>query len=68
MICFCGKKSKASFLASELAMKYIDCTSIHGDLDQCEREQSLVDIKDGSVKILIATDVASRGIDIEDIT
>lgn len=35
---------------------------------QCDREQALQDIKDGFVKILIATDVASRGIDIGDIT
>ncbi|KAI4461132.1 atp-dependent rna helicase dbp3 [Holotrichia oblita] len=68
VIAFCGKKARASHLASELILQGIDCTSIHGDLEQCDREQALVDIGNGSVQILIATDVASRGIDIEDIT
>ncbi|KAF5306529.1 hypothetical protein FQR65_LT18539 [Abscondita terminalis] len=44
------------------------CQSIHGDREQCDREQALADITDGTVQILIATDVASRGLDIEDIT
>lgn len=55
-------------MSSELALMGIDCASIHGDLEQCDREQALIDIADGTVQILIATDVASRGIDIEDIT
>ena len=42
--------------------------SIHGDRDQSDREQALLDLKSGQVKILLATDVASRGIDISDIT
>lgn len=68
VICFCGKKTKASLLCSELAMKEIYAQTLHGDLEQCDREQALVDISDGSVQILIATDLASRGIDIEDIS
>ena len=36
--------------------------------EQCDREQALQDLKEGTVNILIATDVASRGIDIKDIT
>ena len=39
--------------------------SIHGDRDQSDREQALYDLKSGDVNILIATDVASRGIDIQ---
>lgn len=68
VICFCGKKLKASYLASELAMLYINCATLHGDLDQSDREQSLEDIKSGHTQILVATDLASRGIDIEDLT
>lgn len=68
IIVFCGKKSRADELSSELAMSGIHCQTIHGDRDQSDREQALLDIADGTVQILIATDVASRGIDIEDIT
>lgn len=68
VIVFCGKKARASHLTSDLIIKGIDCQSIHGDLEQSDREQALIDIKSGIVQILIATDVASRGIDIEDIT
>ncbi|KAF5275014.1 hypothetical protein FQA39_LY06951 [Lamprigera yunnana] len=67
-IVFCGKKTRADYLASELVLHGIDCQTIHGDREQCDREQALADITNGTVQILIATDVASRGIDIEDIT
>ncbi|XP_043268998.1 probable ATP-dependent RNA helicase DDX43 [Venturia canescens] len=68
VIVFFGKKSRVDDLASELALSNVNCQSIHGGRDQLDREQALEDIKNGSVKILLATDVASRGIDIEDIT
>ncbi|GLV32989.1 uncharacterized protein CBL_10336 [Carabus blaptoides fortunei] len=67
-IVFCGKKALADHVASELVMRLIPCQSIHGDREQCDREQALEDITDGTVKILVATDVASRGLDIQDIT
>lgn len=67
-IVFCGKKVRADYLASELIINGIDCQTIHGDREQCDREQALKDITSGVVQLLIATDVASRGLDIEDIT
>jgi ATP-dependent RNA helicase DDX43 len=67
-IIFCGKKDRADSLSCEFALKHISCQCIHGNRDQSDREQALADIKSGEVRILIATDVASRGIDIEDIT
>ena len=67
-IIFCGKKARADDLSSEISLKNIPVQCIHGDRDQQDREQALADIKSGEVNILIATDVASRGIDIEDIT
>lgn len=67
-IVFCGKKVRADYLASELLVSGIDCQTIHGDREQCDREQALEDISSGTVQLLIATDVASRGLDIEDIT
>lgn len=41
---------------------------MHGDINQEDREQSLQDLKSGRSKVLIATDVASRGIDVNDVT
>lgn len=67
-IIFCGKKLRVDDLSSELGLMGIDCSCIHGQRDQKDREQALVDIKSGVTRVLIATDVASRGIDIEDIT
>ncbi|XP_054169237.1 probable ATP-dependent RNA helicase DDX43 [Oppia nitens] len=68
VIIFVGKKAVADDLASDCILKGIDCQSIHGDRDQHDREQALEDITLGKVQILFATDVASRGLDIDDIT
>ncbi|XP_014210039.1 probable ATP-dependent RNA helicase DDX43 [Copidosoma floridanum] len=68
VIVFFGKKAKVDDLGSDLALHGVKCQSIHGDREQCDREQALADIKSGDVRILLSTDVASRGIDIEDIT
>ena len=67
-IIFCGRKTSADILSTEFSLKNICCQSIHGDREQSDREQALADIKSGRVRILVATDVASRGIDIEDLT
>ncbi|KAJ4428936.1 hypothetical protein ANN_25932 [Periplaneta americana] len=68
VIVFVGKKMRADDISSDLSLRGIKCQSIHGDREQCDREQALEDLKTGEVHILIATDVASRGIDIEDVT
>lgn len=68
IIIFCGRKATADDLSSEFILANILCQCIHGDREQSDREQALSDIKAGNVSILIATDVASRGIDIDDIT
>ncbi|KAK2580130.1 hypothetical protein KPH14_012407 [Odynerus spinipes] len=68
VIVFFAKKSKVDDFASELALSQVICQSIHGGRDQDDREQALEDLKSGLVRILLATDVASRGLDIEDVT
>ncbi|KOB77504.1 DEAD box ATP-dependent RNA helicase [Operophtera brumata] len=68
IIIFCGKKATASHISTEFAMKGIECQSLHGDRDQSDREAALEEMVDGTVNILVATDVASRGIDIKDLT
>ncbi|CAF0743205.1 unnamed protein product [Didymodactylos carnosus] len=67
-IVFVDRKASADSVSSELIRKHVPCQSIHGDREQCDREQAIEDLKDGTVRILIATDVASRGLDIQDIT
>ena len=61
VIVFMKRKSRVKEISAELAMVGIVVDTIHGDMDQGDREQSLIDMKSGEVKILIATDVASRG-------
>ena len=68
VIVFVMRKTRADFISAELAMRQIVAACIHGGRDQEDREQALIDLKSGDVKILIATDVASRGLDIDDIT
>lgn len=67
-IVFVGRKSVADDISSELALNDIACQCMHGDRDQADRERALADIKSGEVRLIIATDVASRGLDIDDIT
>lgn len=68
VIIFCGKKATATHITTELCLKGIACQSLHGDRDQIDREAALGEMVDGTVNILVATDVASRGIDIKDLT
>ncbi|XP_030386714.1 probable ATP-dependent RNA helicase DDX43 [Scaptodrosophila lebanonensis] len=68
VIIFCGRKGRVDDLAYDLMVNHFYNRSIHGGIDQGDREVAIGDIKSGVVQILIATDVASRGLDIEDIT
>ncbi|KAE8747204.1 hypothetical protein FOCC_FOCC006071 [Frankliniella occidentalis] len=67
-IVFVGRKTRADDIASEMALQNISVQTLHGDREQADREQALADLQSGEVNILIATDVASRGIDIQDVT
>ncbi|MBN3320219.1 DDX43 helicase, partial [Atractosteus spatula] len=68
VLIFVGKKLVADDLSSDLCLHGIPVQSLHGDRDQCDREQALDDFKKGRVRILVATDLASRGLDVHDIT
>jgi len=67
-IIFCGTKIAAKKLAGKLQNLYINAREIHGDLVQSKREKIMGHFRKGRVQILVATDVASRGIDVQDIT
>ena len=66
MLIFCSTKKSCDALARAMA-RQIGCSSIHGDKEQYEREATLRDFKSGKAPILVATDVAARGLDIKDI-
>merc|ERR1719422_2741228 len=54
-------------LSNMLYRSGVSCASIHGDKDQCQRDQALNGLKTGRIKVLVATDVAARGLDIKGI-
>ncbi|XP_071435971.1 probable ATP-dependent RNA helicase DDX43 [Pithys albifrons albifrons] len=68
VIIFVGKKLTVDDLASDFGIRGIPVQSLHGNREQCDREQALDDFKKGKVRILVATDLASRGLDVHDIT
>ncbi|MCG9721017.1 DEAD/DEAH box helicase [Shewanella sp. Isolate7] len=65
VLVFSRKKVAADKLAARLSEQGIAAKAFHGDLGQGAREQVLGDFRKGDVKVLVATDVAARGIDIE---
>ncbi|XP_072562434.1 probable ATP-dependent RNA helicase DDX4 isoform X10 [Paramormyrops kingsleyae] len=62
---FVETKRKADFIAVFLCQENISATSIHGDRERREREQALGDFRSGKCPVLVATSVATRGLDIE---
>ncbi len=67
-IIFTRTKRSAADVADDLAQRGFCVGSVHGDLGQEARERSLNAFRDGSIEILVATDVAARGIDVDDVT
>lgn len=67
VIVFCSKKQNVKQLSNELKRANFSIEEIHSDLEQVQREQVLLDFRNKKLKILVATDILSRGIDIEDI-
>jgi hypothetical protein len=67
VIVFCSKKQNVKALSNELKRAKFSIEEIHSDLEQTQREQVLQDFRNKKLKILVATDILSRGIDIEDI-
>ncbi|KAL8203871.1 UNVERIFIED_CONTAM: putative ATP-dependent RNA helicase ddx4 [Gekko kuhli] len=64
---FVETKKKADFFATLLCQENIKTTSIHGDREQREREEALRDFRSGKCPVLVATSVAARGLDIENV-
>jgi ATP-dependent RNA helicase DeaD len=67
-IIFVRTKLMAQEITEKLVREGYDIDALHGDLSQPQREKVLNEFKDKAIKILVATDVAARGIDVKDIT
>jgi len=66
-VVFCNRKQQCQELAEELWRQGFHAQALHGDLDQFERDQVLIQFSNKSSSILIATDVAARGLDIKEL-
>ena len=67
-VIFCRTKRTAAHLGEDLSARGFAVGSLHGDLGQGTREQALRAFRKGKVDVLVATDVAARGIDVDDVT
>ena len=67
VIIFSGKKEKVKVITRELQRMGINCAAMHSDLTQPERDDVMLRFKNRHLDVLVATDVVSRGIDIDDI-
>ncbi len=64
---FCNTKHMCQRLCDDFQRAGLDCDCIHGDIKQSQREKAMQRYRDGKLQVLIATDVASRGIDVDDV-
>ena len=64
---FCNTKHMCQRLCDDFQRAGLDCECIHGDIKQSLREKAMQRYRDGKLRVLIATDVASRGIDVDDV-
>jgi superfamily II DNA/RNA helicase len=67
VIIFSGKKERVKEITRSLKRMKINCAEMHSDLSQAERDNVMYRFKAGQVDVLVATDIVSRGIDIDDI-
>src|SRR5690606_31542783 len=67
-IVFCNRKSEVDIVAKSLKRHGFDAAAIHGDLDQSVRTRTLAAFRNGELKLLVASDVAARGLDIPDVS
>jgi superfamily II DNA/RNA helicase len=67
-IVFCNRKSEVDVVAKSLKKHGFDASPIHGDLEQSQRMRTLEAFRKGDLKVLVASDVAARGLDIPDVS
>ena len=64
---FCNTKHMCQRLSDEFQRAGVDCDCLHGDIRQSQREKTMQRYRAGKLPVLVATDVASRGIDVDDV-
>lgn len=67
VIIFCNTKAMCQRLSDSLLHAGVNCDCLHGDIPQSKRERTMQKYRDGKLSVLVATDVASRGIDVDDV-
>lgn len=67
-IIFCRTKRRASTLNEALQAEGYSCDELHGDLSQAKREQVMKRFREAKLQLLVATDIAARGLDVEGVT
>jgi ATP-dependent RNA helicase RhlE len=68
VIVFTRTKARADYVAHCLNRKEIACGVLHSDLSQKERDRAMQDFRDGRITILVATDLAARGLDVPEVS
>ena len=67
VMCFCNTKGSTERLTKVLQMRGLDAQCIHGDIPQRKREAVMALFREGKLRVFVATDVAARGIDVDDV-
>ncbi|KHJ94807.1 DEAD/DEAH box helicase [Oesophagostomum dentatum] len=67
VIVFVDKQEKADDIVSQLMRNGYSCAPLHGGIDQFDRDSTITDFKAGTIKILVATSVAARGLDVKNL-
>ena len=67
VIVFVGKKQRVKDLTQALRQKGLNARAMHSDLEQKERDEVMLDFRNGKLAVLVATDIVARGIDVDDI-
>jgi superfamily II DNA/RNA helicase len=68
VVVFTGTRMRADWVYERLREANVACEAIHGDINQVKREKTLKKFREGNVRVLVATDVAARGLDVPEIS
>lgn len=67
-VIFCNTKNKVDWLAQKMKENHFTVSSMHGDMDQSERDRVMEEFRSGGTRVLIATDIWGRGIDVQQVS